>query len=302
MLHNVQVNFLLLQVMAMEVLRKRGKEKFAHNGFLYVFDKTSKTDNELKYWRCEQKNRCKARLHTKAGEMVRELNSHSHEACAAQVEVALVKTMIKRRAQETLVSPTVVVNEWLTDISQSSLAAIPNMAALRKMIHRKRNSVMNAPSNPADLQQLFVPECYRICVPQPGVQENFLLCDSGRGRDRILIFGRQSWLQHLVTCDMWFADGTFSIAPSLFCQIYIIMAKKHGVVHPAVYALLPNKQRTMYQKMFELLKEIEPNLKPSSIVCDFEQAAYSAMNEIFPDVQIKGCFFSFSAKYAKTTS
>ena len=51
----VQVNFLLLQVMAMEVLTKRGKEKFAHNGFLYVFGKTRKTDNELKYWRCEQK-------------------------------------------------------------------------------------------------------------------------------------------------------------------------------------------------------------------------------------------------------
>ena len=155
---------------------------------------------------------------------MRELNSHSHEACAAQVEVALVKTKIIRRAEETLESPTVVVNECLTDISPSSLAAIPNMAALRKIIHRKRNSVMNAPSNPADLQKLFVPECYRIYVPQPGVQENFLLCDSGPGRNRILIFGRQT-LPHLVTCDMWFTDGTFSIAPSLLCQIYIIMVK-----------------------------------------------------------------------------
>ena len=90
----VEVNFLLLLVMTVEVLTKRGKEKFAHNGFLDVFDKTSKTDNELKYWRCEQKNRCKARLHTKVGEVVRELNSHSHEACAAQEKVALVKTKI----------------------------------------------------------------------------------------------------------------------------------------------------------------------------------------------------------------
>ena len=61
----------------------------------------------------------------------------------------------------------------LTDISQSSLAAIPNMAALRKMINRKRNSVMKAPINLADLQQLFVRECYRIYVPQPGMQEKF---------------------------------------------------------------------------------------------------------------------------------
>ena len=127
----------------------------------------------------------------------------------------------------------------------------------------------------------------------------FLLCDSGPGRDRILIFGRQSWLQHLVTCDMWFADGTFSNAPSFFCQIYIIIVKKHGGVDPAVYALLPHKQRTTYLKMFELLKEMEPNLKPSSIVCDFEQAAHSAMNETFTDVQIKGCFFHLAQNIQK---
>ena len=48
----VQVNFLPLEVMAMEALTKPVKEKFAHNRFLYVYDKTSKTD-ELKYWRCE---------------------------------------------------------------------------------------------------------------------------------------------------------------------------------------------------------------------------------------------------------
>ena len=58
------------------------------------FDKTSKTDNELKYWGSEQKNCCKARLYTKAGEVVRELNSHSHEAFVAQVKVALLKTEI----------------------------------------------------------------------------------------------------------------------------------------------------------------------------------------------------------------
>lgn len=285
--------------MADNILTKRGKEKFTHNGFLYVFDKASKADSELKYWRCEQKNRCKARLHTKAGEVVLELNSHSHEACAAEVEVALVKTKIKKRAEETLEPPTVVVNECLTDMSQASLAAVPNMSALRKIIRRKRNLLLDAPTNPADLQQLFVPECYRVYVPQPGVEENFLLCDSGPGNDRILIFGRQSWLHHLVTSDMWFADGTFSIAPSLFSQIYIILVAKHGGVHPTIYALLPNKQRATYVKMFELLKETELNLKPSSIVCDFEQAAHSAMKEAFPDVQIKGCFFHLAQNMQK---
>jgi len=119
----------------------------------------------------------------------------------------------------------------------------------------------------------------------------FLLCDSGPGPDRILIFGRQSWLHHLVTSDMWFVNGTFSIAPSLFSQIYVMLAKEHGGVHPILYALLSNKQRNTYVRMFKLLKEMEPNLKPTSMVCDFEQAAHCAMKDIFPDVQIKGCFF-----------
>ena len=79
-----------------------------------------------------------------------------------------------------------------------------------------------------------------ICLNQE-CKKNFLLCDSGPDRDQILIFVKQSWLQHLETRDMWFADGTFSIVSSLFCQIYIIMVKKHGGVHPAVYGLLPNK-------------------------------------------------------------
>ena len=47
------------------------------------------------------------------------------------------------------------------------------------------------------------------------------------------------------------------------------------------YALLPNKQHTTYMRMFTLLKEMEPNLKPNSIVCDFEQAAHSDMKDIF---------------------
>ena len=94
-----------------------------------------------------------------------------------------MKIEIKKRARETLESPTVVVNEYLTDISQASLPAIPNMSALRKIIRRKRNSLLNASTNPSDLQQLIVPECYRMYAPQPGVEEIFLLCDSGPGHD-----------------------------------------------------------------------------------------------------------------------
>ena len=276
--------------MDIKVLTKRGKEKFAHKGFLYVFDSTSKDDKELQFWRCEQKNRCKARLHTKAGKVQKELNSHSHEASAVQVQVERLKTNIRKRAAETLDSPTDVVNECMTDISKAGLPNFPKTSALKKIIRRKRNSV-NIPTKPADLEETFLQKCQKY-VPKNGTEENFLLCDSGQANDRIFIFGRQSWLQYLVVSDTWLTDNSFNIVSNIyFSQIYVILAEIHGGVHPIVYAFLPNNEYTTYVKMFTSLKEKEPNLKPGLIVCDFELAAHSAMKTVFPDVEIKGGFF-----------
>ena len=273
-----------------DILSKRDREKFSHNGFLYVFDRESQSEVGVIFWRCERRRRCKARVHVKAGEVIREINIHTHEASAVHLEVERVKTKIKKRAADTLETPSAIVNQSLTNVPQACLASIPKVTALRKIIKRKRTTLSCAPSNPTDLWELCLPESYKIYIPQPGVEENFLLCDSGPGDKRILIFGRASWLQHLVTSEVWFADGTFSITPLLFSQIYVISAKKHRGVHPIIYALLPDKQRATYVRMFQLLLDIEPNLNPTSIICDFEQGAHSAMREVFPNIQINGCF------------
>ncbi|XP_064117881.1 uncharacterized protein LOC135223347 [Macrobrachium nipponense] len=72
------------------------------------------------------------------------------------------------------------------------------------------------------------------------------------------------------------------------------MARKHEGVLPILYALLPNKRRTTYVKMFRMITEMSAELQPKGIYCDYEQAAFSAMTECFPDVELKGCFFHFA--------
>ena len=62
----------------------------------------------------------------------------------------------------------------------------------------------------------------------------------------------------------------------------MILAKKHGGVHPILYVLLPNKRRATHVCMFQLLHGKIPGLNPRAISCDFEQAAISAMEEWFP--------------------
>ncbi|XP_054717469.1 uncharacterized protein LOC129226865 [Uloborus diversus] len=51
--------------------------------------------------------------------------------------------------------------------------------------------------------------------------------------------------------------------------------------------------------MFELLKEAEPNLKPTSILCDYEKAFHTAAKDVFPNVDLQGCFFHLSQNMRK---
>lgn len=85
----------------MDVLSKREKLKYAHNG--YLFDKLTKDGNK-KMWRCDRKdNRCKARLHTDAimDTVIEERGVHNHGSDAAGIEVAMVVNSMKRRAANT---------------------------------------------------------------------------------------------------------------------------------------------------------------------------------------------------------
>ncbi|XP_076039035.1 uncharacterized protein LOC143024138, partial [Oratosquilla oratoria] len=239
-------------------------------------------------------SRCNARIHTQFGSVIKEVNKHSHNSSVSNVEVAKAYTALKRRAVDTIEKPSVVISEILTNVSQVTLGSLPDASAMRKTIKRKRRAVSAPPPTPVDLQELELPHQYKIYIPEEGREENFLIGDSGPGLHRILLFGRESWLQHLQSSDTWYGDGTFKIAPRLFSQVYIILAKKFNGVIPIIYALLPNKQRSTYSKMFEMLKDLEPTLSPTSIICDFEHAAFTAMKEVFPEVEIKGCFFHLS--------
>ena len=76
----------------MDVVSKREKPKYSHNGHQYVFDKLTK-DGSKKMWRCDRKDHgCKARLHTDAAtdDVIGDVRgAHTHGSDAAGVEVAV---------------------------------------------------------------------------------------------------------------------------------------------------------------------------------------------------------------------
>lgn len=94
---------------AEEVLTKRGKEKNSAKWTplrLWQNKQSWQRVEILEMW--AKKIAAKRGSITKTEEVVRDPNSHTHEASAAQIKVAHVKTYFKKRAEETLGSPTVV--------------------------------------------------------------------------------------------------------------------------------------------------------------------------------------------------
>jgi MULE transposase domain len=96
-----------------------------------------------------------------------------------------------------------------------------------------------------------------------------------------------------------YVDGTFSLAPQFFAQVYVIMAEKGGFVFPVLYALLPDKTQQTYVRMFDAITSTWPHLNPTSISTDFEMAALNAINSVFPDAATFGCLFHLSKNMKK---
>ena len=127
--------------------------------------------------------------------------------------------------------------------------------------------------------------------------EPFVLGESG-AEDKIILLGTQSNLHHLAEAECFYVDGTFETCPRLFYQIFTIHIIKYGQTFPMVYALLPNKQQTTYNRMFMLVKEAALNLgldlTPSSVLSDFEQALINALRLNFPTAEHRGCYYHYS--------
>lgn len=74
--------------------------------------------------------------------------------------------------------------------------SLKTMDSLKKTVRRVRcHNGPQMPVAPLSLVDLEIPETYKQYEVEPGQFENFLLCDTGPGLQRILIFGRQRGLE-----------------------------------------------------------------------------------------------------------
>ncbi|KAL4088634.1 hypothetical protein QTP88_023741 [Uroleucon formosanum] len=222
---------------------------------------------------------------------------HTHDSESIEIEAEIIVTKMKRRAIETTETTSTIINECVNGLTQSAKGILQNNEALRKMIRRKRNEVNSAPAAPIDLKTLQLPEIYKTYSPNDEINEQFLLADSGQESDRVLIFGRLSGLKILKNSRTWYCDGTFRIAPLLFSQVYVILAEALGGVHPIMYALLPSKKASVYEKLLIMLKTLEPDLNvatetTSTIINECVNGLTQSAKKWIPSIIHLTCIFA----------
>lgn len=258
--------------MALEYLEsEKGKRMLAYEGYLYHIERKS-AHKEI--WRCSDRT-CKGRCHTANGEMIKPPCQHSHAASIGFLEKAVVRSTIKRRAQETAEPARVIVQAALGNMSQAAQATVPKIETTKRNIRRYRQL-------PSDIENNLPPELQNTLNNLPFLRQDI----------DFMLFAADTDLQFLSSCRVWFADGTFKVSPAGYTQLYTIHGTRDGINIPCVFALLPNKLEATYTALLTKIMEIEPRLQPETVITDFEQAAMNAFTSVF-NPQVHGCHFHF---------
>ena len=168
---------------------------------------------------------------------------------------------------------------------------------MKRSIQRKRKQ--DALSVNPDLALACDRSLDLLLIPQSLLQ-SWKHFDSGPGSDRIIILTTNSNLDLLCQSERWCGDGTFKAAPKLWTQLYTIHGQKNGFTVPCVFALLPNKLKQTYRRLFSHIKSwidvAHQRWNFDVFLSDFEQGAFMAVSEVFPGVGNDGCFFHLSKR------
>jgi hypothetical protein len=125
-------------------------------------------------------------------------------------------------------------------------------ALLTREENRKRTIryQRSTPPVPAAYTDVRFPEEYTTTASN----QQFLQYDNGQNAEnRMLVFYSPDILERLANSQTFFIfmDGTFSVAPHPFKQLYTIRVPFKDVTGTAVYAFLPHKCQDTYRELFQ---------------------------------------------------
>jgi len=207
----------------------RGQRTFIVQSHEY-WKKRENANGQTVWWCCKHQSfACPAIIKSVGLRVVGQVPDHNHEGnVATALARQAVGAMKDQLGTQPLVRPSAVVATISAQLSDDVLMALPKRATLGRTLrhfrHMKNVASGETPLPPAPTDLNFtIPELFK----------DFLLYDSGPGPHRILMFGDLTLLDGLARADLWLADGTFKVVPSIYYQLYSIHFEFAKGINPA---------------------------------------------------------------------
>ncbi|XP_068204568.1 uncharacterized protein [Palaemon carinicauda] len=278
----------------MEVIRNnKGGEKLCYNGYIYTKKSASKT---TKRWECSRRSalNCNGIITTNLEvSAIISSKDHNHELDEGSVEAAKMHTTLYQQAKSTRGNTSRIVADSLESMTQEGRLAMGNLNTVKRYVQRKRQE--GRPKDPESLRDLEISGEWTMTRGENPVP--FLLNDNGaESSNRIIIFATKDAMHHLAKADVWYMDGTFSSAPALFEQLFVIRAPLGDSAISCVYGFLSGKSQEIYQEFLTTIlekgEELGLDMNPVTTMSDFEKSLLNAIENVLgPHIHTKTCFY-----------
>ncbi|CAF2112463.1 unnamed protein product [Rotaria magnacalcarata] len=146
-------------------------------------------------------------------------------------------TVNKNQMTNSLTTHT-IVSDAVSKLSDNAISSLPNLRNLKRNVRKIRQRSQNPLSLPTTRDSIVIDPQYT----RTARNRTFLHFASGSIDQRILIVStKKKQLKILENANYIYLDGTFSVVPELYFQLYTIHATYLSHIVPIVYILLRGK-------------------------------------------------------------
>lgn len=178
----------------------------------------------------------------------------------------------------------------LKDAGLDLISKIPSFVSVKTGLYNNRKKA-------ATVSKIVYQSTCEVEVPPKF--EKFVLGDYSYNENRIIAFCSKDAKDHIPKIHHYFGDGTFRSCPPPFVQLYTVHGDAGSSLEtlnvvPLVYALMSDKKEASYTALFNMIKSQIPEFNPREFQTDYEAAAMNAIEIVFPQCIIKGCFYHYA--------